>query len=68
MHFPNIASGTHKLDSDVRPFVDNLVAVVRKLWRVGGWVEFDVPRDKLTSEKENSKKGQRYLHDWRQKR
>lgn len=28
MHFPDIAPGAHKLNSDVRSFVDDLVAVI----------------------------------------
>lgn len=68
MHFPDIAPGTHELNSDVRSFVDDLVAVIRKLWGIGGGVEFDVPRDKLTSEKEHSEVGHRNLHGWRRRR
>lgn len=68
MHFSDITSSTHKLDSDVGSFVDNLIAVVRKLWGVGGGVEFDIPGDKLTSENEHVEMEQWHLHGWRRRR
>lgn len=62
MHFPNITPCPHKFDSDLGAFVDNLVAIVRKLWRVRGRIKFYFPRDELASEKERCKREQRHLH------
>lgn len=63
MHFPDIAPCAHELDPNLGPLVDDLVAVIRKLWGVRCGVEFDFPRNKLNSEKRRRKIEQRYLHD-----